>query len=96
MRIDGVTPIDSAATTASASTAQVDPKLHDVALQFEELLVRQLTSVMADTAKGADDEDSDAATSFYADQLPDTLAASIKDAGGLGLATELEKAMVIQ
>jgi Rod binding domain-containing protein len=73
----------------------VDPKLHDAALQFEQLLVRQLTQILADTAK-SQDEEGGASTSFYADQLPDALASAIKDAGGLGLATELERAMVAQ
>jgi Rod binding domain-containing protein len=94
MRVDGVTPVDTTAAAAAAPT--VDPKLHEAALQFEELLVRQLTQAMADSAKGPEGEDGgDAASSFYADQLPETLASSIKDAGGLGLAAELEKAMVI-
>jgi Rod binding domain-containing protein len=97
MRIDGVTPIDATAT-ATAGTTAVDPKLHDAALQFEELLVRQLTQSLADSAKGSgsDDEEGSASAGFYADQLPGALASAIKDAGGLGLATELEKAMVNQ
>jgi Rod binding domain-containing protein len=95
MRIDGLSPIDPAVTTAASASAktEVDPKLHSAALQFEELLVRQLTQVLADSAKGADDESGDATTGFYTDQLPDVLAAAIKDAGGLGLAAELERAM---
>ena len=93
MRVDPVTSVD---TAAGAATPAVDPKLHEAALQFEELLVRQLTQVMADSAKGPEGEDGgDAASSFYADQLPETLANAIKEAGGLGLASELEKAMVI-
>jgi hypothetical protein len=96
MRIDGViTPTAAAAgsTGAAAPTTEVDPKLRSAALQFEELLVRQLTQILADTAKGADEEGADAASSFYANQLPEALASAIKDAGGLGLATELERAM---
>ena len=94
MRIDGLSPIETGA--APQQSAEVDPKLREAALQFEELLVRQLTQVMADTAKGMQGEDGgDAASAFYADQLPDVLANAIKEAGGLGLAFELEKAMVI-
>ena len=96
MRIDGVNPIDAAVLPqAAAARADVDPKLRSVALQFEELLVRQLTQVLADTAK-SDDEGGDSTTSFYADHLPDALASAIKDAGGLGLAAELERAMRTQ
>jgi Rod binding domain-containing protein len=94
MRIDALTPIEATATSSSAApTPEVDPKLRSAALQFEELLVRQLTQVLAETAKGDDDEGGDATASFYANQLPDVLASAIKDAGGLGLATELERAM---
>ena len=102
MRVDGLTPIETPVAPAQTGVAQpatapaeVDPKLREVALQFEELLVRQLTQVLADTAKAAEGEDGEAsATSgFYADQLPDVLASAIKDAGGLGLADELERAM---
>ena len=94
MRIDAlniVEPVAAPAATPAAST-EVDPKLRRAALQFEQLLVRQLTQILADTAKG-EEEDGSSATSFYADQLPDALATAITDAGGLGLATELERAM---
>jgi hypothetical protein len=95
MRIDGViTPATAAAPGATAAASnEVDPKLRSAALQFEELLVRQLTQILADTAQPSDEEGGDAAGSFYANQLPDALASAIKDAGGLGLATELERAM---
>jgi Rod binding domain-containing protein len=92
MRVDGLTPIETPAA-APTKTDAVDPKLREVALQFEELLVRQLTQVLADTAKGAQDEDAGVAAGFYAEQLPDVLASALKDAGGLGLADELERAM---
>jgi Rod binding domain-containing protein len=98
MRIDGLNIADPLAATPAAAapaSAEVDPKLHKAALQFEQLLVRQLTQILADTAKG-DEEDGSSATSFYADQLPDALATAITDAGGLGLATELERAMRTQ
>jgi hypothetical protein len=94
MRVDGViTPTAAAAPAAPAASNEVDPKLRSAALQFEELLVRQLTQILAETAQSSDEEGGDAAGSFYANQLPDALASAIKDAGGLGLATELERAM---
>jgi Rod binding domain-containing protein len=98
MRVDGITPGEAAAQVGAVqatAAAEADPKLREVALQFEELLVRQLTQVLADTAKAAEGEDGEAsvASGFYADQLPDVLASAIKDAGGLGLADELERAM---
>ena len=99
MRIDALTPVEATLTSSGATpAAEVDPKLRSAALQFEELLVRQLTQILAETAKGADDEDGGgggASASFYANQLPDALASAIKDAGGLGLAFELERAMSV-
>ena len=97
MRIDAlniVEPVAAQAATPAAST-EVDPKLHRAALQFEQLLVRQLTQILADTAK-PDDGEGDSTTAFYADQLPDALASAITEAGGLGLAAELERAMRTQ
>jgi Rod binding domain-containing protein len=91
MRVDGLSPIE---TGAAAQTAEVDPKLREAALQFEELLVRQLTQSLTESAQGSDEESS-VASNFYADQLPGVLASAIKDAGGLGLADELERAMRI-
>jgi len=92
MRIDGLTPTDSAAT-ATAATA-VDPKLHEAESQFEELLVRELTQVMAESAKAAQDEESGAAAGFYADQLPNTLASAIKASMRSIQPTRCTKAMV--
>jgi Rod binding domain-containing protein len=96
MRTDGLKPVDAALPPQAApARPEADPKLRSAALQFEELLVRQLTQVLADTAKG-DDESGDSTTSFYADQLPAALASAITDAGGLGLAAELERALRTQ
>ena len=95
MRIDALTTVQPAGAAPTAQPAEVDPKLHKAALQFEQLLVRQLTQILADTAK-SEDEDGSSATSFYADQLPDALASAITEAGGLGLASELERAMRTQ
>ncbi|HYV15188.1 MAG TPA: hypothetical protein VE972_04135 [Conexibacter sp.] len=58
------------------------------ALGFEQLLVQQLTTSVADTTQDAMGGDSP-----YASMLPDALADSIMNDGGLGLAPQLAKSL---
>jgi Rod binding domain-containing protein len=73
-------------------------KLYRVALGFERTLLEQLTKSMSKDMVGMDSGDSEdgsegsggsAATSTYTDMLPGTLADSVTNAGGLGLAHDL-------
>jgi Rod binding domain-containing protein len=73
-------------------------KLYRVALGFERTLLEQLTKSMSKDMVGMDSGDSEdgsegsggsAATSAYTDMLPGTLADSVTNAGGLGLAHDL-------
>lgn len=75
-------------------------KAYETALGFEQLLVRQLTQqiVSASGLDGSADDgssgdgsadDSGLGSSPYASMLPDALAQSITDAGGLGLAAQM-------
>jgi Rod binding domain-containing protein len=91
IRIDTLTAATPAATDAAAKT--VDPKVKQAALQFEELLVRRLAEDMIESAGLDGGEDGEAASSVYTDMLPDALASSIRQGGGLGLATELQRAL---
>ena len=68
------------------------------ALGFERTLLEQLTKSMSKDMVGMDSGDSEdgsegsggsAATSAYTDMLPGTLADSVTNAGGLGLAHDL-------
>jgi Rod binding domain-containing protein len=64
-----------------------DKQSYQAALGFERMLLGELTKVMADTAKPADDEQSgDAASTMYMQMLPDQLADAVTANGGLGLA----------
>jgi Rod binding domain-containing protein len=69
-----------------------------VALGFERTLLEQLTKSMSkdmvgmdsgSSDDGSDDSGASAATSAYTDMLPGTLADSVTNAGGLGLAHDL-------
>jgi Rod binding domain-containing protein len=85
-------PISTTSTVPAGNARSA--RLDDVALQFEELLVRQLTQSLANTTGAGDDsgdgtDSPDATTSLLASSLPDTLAQTITADGGLGLASSI-------
>lgn len=87
-------PIDQSLLPADIRAAgAADRKQYAAALGFERTLVNELTKAMAETAKGDDSQQQDAATSLYMDMLPDQLADSVIAAGGLGLARTLYDGM---
>jgi Rod binding domain-containing protein len=90
IRIDSLTAATPAATDAAP---KADPKVKQAALQFEELLVRKLAEDLVESAGLDGGEEGEAASSVYTDMLPDALAASIRQGGGLGLAAELQRAI---
>ena len=80
----------------SSVTGTSDAQLRDAALGFEELLVRRLAQSLTDATGVDGDEDgggSDATTQLLQSFLPDALAQSVKDAGGIGFADSLTKAI---
>jgi Rod binding domain-containing protein len=92
-------PIDQAMLPADIRKGSAaDKKTYTAALGFERMLLGELTKAMTDTANptgsssaddstGADSSQStDAASSMYMQMLPDQLADSITQNGGLGLA----------
>ena len=84
-------------------------KAYQVGLSFEQVLVDQLTQGLASTATdsssdGSDDGSSgssgasglmggDAASSAYANMLPQTLTSSIMSGGGTGIAMQIAKSI---
>lgn len=89
-------PIDASLLPADIRKAsEADRKQYSAALGFERTLINELTKAMAETAKPGDDgsQPRDAATSLYMDMLPDQLADSVIQAGGLGLARTLYDGM---
>lgn len=98
MQIGPLTP----GQPVAGATSRDDAKVQDAALQFEEVLVRQLTQSVTATAglDGSGDDsgsgdgtDGDAATSLLQSFVPDALAQAVTDAGGLGLAPTLAQAL---
>jgi Rod binding domain-containing protein len=87
-----VQPIGAAAIPAGVK----DPKAYSAALDFERMLLQQLTKPMAQSALGTGDatdgEDSgssDSGAAVYGDLISTGMADSVAGAGGLGLAASL-------
>jgi Rod binding domain-containing protein len=83
-------------TTLPAEVRDASPKsqeLYRAALGFETLLVKQLTSQLAQSSTGLGDDDGDgggdAASGMYGQMLPDALADSLQQSGGLGFALDV-------
>lgn len=92
----GVAPVSSAPLPPQiAKGGPAAAKAYDAALGFEQMLTEQLTQQMFSGLDGSDGSSGDGssgdgiASSPYASLLPDALAQSITDAGGLGLAAQL-------
>jgi Rod binding domain-containing protein len=88
------TPIDRAALPAEIRAA--DPgtrKLYSTALEFEQVLLRELASALVDSTQSQDDDASGGAAGIYRERLPDALAESLTAAGGVGLARELTRSL---
>lgn len=61
------------------------------ALAFERVLLGQLTKAMQTTV--SQDDEGSAATQTYKDMLPDTMADALLAGGGIGLASDLVRAL---
>jgi Rod binding domain-containing protein len=83
-------------------------QLYSTALQFEQVLVQQLTSQIdftgsdsSDSSDSSDDGSSDGSstdgtTSLYSQMLPDALAQGITNGGGIGLASSIYDSLARQ
>jgi Rod binding domain-containing protein len=92
----GLPPIDQSLIPAEVRNGSAaDKKTYAAALGFERTLMTELTKVMTDTAKPADGDtaSSDAASSMYLQMLPDQLADSMQQNGGVGVAKTFYDAM---
>ena len=91
----GLPPIDQSLLPADVRRASSgDRETYAAALGFERALVVELAKSMADTAKPSDDgEPQDAAGSMYMQMLPDQLADSVLQSGGIGLARNLYESL---
>jgi Rod binding domain-containing protein len=88
--MSGLTGIDQSLLPADVRKGtSADRKAYGAALDFERALLGELTKAMAETAKPADDANEDAASATYRSMLPERLADSLVQAGGIGLARSL-------
>jgi Rod binding domain-containing protein len=79
---------------AEVSAAGADAqKQYRTALAFERVLAGQLTKAMQATVGGEDDDAGGAATKTYRDMLPGTMADALVAGGGIGLASDLVRAL---
>lgn len=72
---------------AAAVKPPADPDLERATLGFERMLLTQLLKPLADSA-------GEEAPAAYKEMLPDALAGAVVDGGGIGLAAELQRALV--
>jgi Rod binding domain-containing protein len=103
----GVPPIDVSTMPAAVQKGGTKAEqLYSTALQFEQLLVEQLTQQMSslttddsssddgsDDGSSSDSSSSDGTTSMYAQMLPGALAQGITNGGGIGLASQIYNSM---
>ena len=88
--MSGLTGIDPSLLPADVRRgSSADRKAYGAALDFERALLGELTKVMAETAAPADDQAEDAGTSTYRSMMPERLADSLVQAGGIGIARSL-------
>ena len=101
-----LTPIDQSQLPAAVQKGgQQAQQLYSTALQFEQVLVEQLTQQIDFTGSDDDSDDSDdsddgsggdGATSMYDQMLPDALAQGITNGGGIGLASSIYNSLAAQ
>jgi hypothetical protein len=105
----GLPPINAANEPAAIRNGDAEAKkAYQVGLSFEQVLVDQLTQELASTATDSSDGSSDgsdgssgasglmggdAASSAYANMLPQTLTSSIMSGGGTGIALQIAKSI---
>ncbi len=86
-----VRPIETAALPHEVAGAPPrERQAYAAALDFEALLVRQLSSALVTSAQDEDDAGA-AATGVYGGMVADALVDGITSAGGLGLAPALAR-----
>jgi Rod binding domain-containing protein len=93
--VSALPPIDNSVLPADVRQgSQAEQARYKTALGFERELVSQLTQQLADTASPGDgDEGSSGASTTYRQMLPDVLADSVMQSGGLGLARTIAESM---
>jgi Rod binding domain-containing protein len=99
----GLDPIDASLLPADVRNGSAkDRQVYTAALAFEQQLTRQLAQSLVDTTQPQDGDTSseddgssgiDSSSNLYSQMLPDALTQSVTNAGGLGLAPDLYRAL---
>ena len=105
----GMPPINAANEPAAIRNGDADAKkAYQVGLSFEQVFVDQLTQELASTVSDSSSKSSDgssdssgtsglmggdAASSAYANMLPQTLTSSIMSGGGTGIALQIARSL---
>jgi Rod binding domain-containing protein len=94
MPLESLPPVDSSLLPADVRAAGPEAReLYSAALAFERVLLGELTKAVADFGVGEEEGDESAAAGVYRGQLPGALADGISQAGGIGLAEALYRAL---
>jgi Rod binding domain-containing protein len=98
--IDSLPPLDQSQLPADVRAGgKQAQQVYQVALQFESMLVDQLSTQLAQTSglDGSSDDSGDGTnTSPYASLLPSALTNAITSGGGLGLADQLYQSLALR
>jgi len=94
----GLQPVDTSLLPAAVQKGgQQAEQLYETALQFEQVLVEQLTQQIDFSGSSDDGSDgSDSTTQIYDQMLPDALAQGITNGGGIGLAGTIYNSLARQ
>ena len=95
----GIPPVDQSLLPADVRNGTAkDKQAYAAAVGFERMLVEQLTKPLAQSALGTGDDTGsddgspqDSGSSVYSDMISSSLADSVSQQGGLGLADSLYK-----
>jgi Rod binding domain-containing protein len=102
MSLEGLPVVDQAALPAEVRNGTAKQKqAYAAALGFERMLVEQLTKSLAQDATGAGSDDSEdgstdsgmSGASMYSQLISSSLADSVQQQGGLGLANDLYRSL---
>jgi len=91
---DALPQVDRAALPAEVRKASPeDQKIYKTALAFERTLLTQLAQAMNPEPQGDEEETGDAAGGAYRSMVPTTMADSLVQRGGTGIALDLYRSM---
>jgi Rod binding domain-containing protein len=91
--LNSLTPLPAVLPADVRNGGKEARQTYQAALNFEQLLVKQLTKSLADSSAigGGNKEDGGGSPQAYRDMISDNIATAITQSGGLGIADSLYK-----